>query len=84
MSIGAYFFVEEKTCDVRALSANPLVLRLSLLREKDMQIKVINEYRLNMGDREHYQMLVDQMMAFLNLSDKDSLEVENEKRGRGE
>lgn len=52
--------------------------------EKDMQIKVINEYRLNMGDKEHYQMLVNQMMAFLNLSQDEALEVENEKRGRGE
>lgn len=51
---------------------------------KDMQIKVINEYRLNMGNKEHYQMLIDQMMAFLNLTDAETLEVENEERGRGQ
>lgn len=50
---------------------------------KDMQIKVINEYRLNMGNKEHYQMLMQQMMAFLNLSEDEALEVENEERGRG-
>lgn len=33
----------------------------------DMQIKVLNEYRLNMGDARDYQVLVDQMMLFLNL-----------------
>ena len=51
---------------------------------QEMQIKVINEYRLNMGDKKDYQMLVDQMLSFLNLSDSQSLEVGDEKRGRGE
>ena len=32
-----------------------------------MQIKVLNEYRLNMGNPKDYQILFDQMMQFLNL-----------------
>ena len=52
--------------------------------EKDMQIKVINEYRLNMGKKEDYEMLIRQMLAFLQLSDEQVAEVENEERGRGE
>lgn len=49
----------------------------------DMMIKVINEYRLNLADNDHYNTLLDQMRAFLNLSrGKEILEVENEKRGR--
>ena len=49
----------------------------------DMQIKVLNEYRLNMADKKDYQTLVDQMMLFLNLRAGDVVEVENETRGRG-
>ena len=49
---------------------------------EDMQIKVLNEYRLNMGDPKDYQVLVDQMMLFLNLKEGDLVEVENEERGR--
>lgn len=48
----------------------------------DMQIKVLNEYRLNMGDPNDYQVLVDQMLLFLNLKEGDVVEVENEERGR--
>lgn len=51
---------------------------------QDMQIKVINEYRLNMGERKDYDMLVEQMLAFLNLADAQTVEVGDEKRGRGE
>jgi len=54
------------------------------LWEKDMQIKVINEYRLNMGEEKDYNMLVEQMLAFLNLSGEEIVEVENADRGRGE
>ena len=49
---------------------------------KDMQIKVINEYRLNMGNKADYEKLVEQMMLFLNLSEGDNLEVENPERGK--
>ena len=48
----------------------------------DMQIKVLNEYRLNMGDPRDYQFLIDQMLMFLNLKQGDSAEVENENRGK--
>lgn len=48
----------------------------------DMQIKVINEYRLNMGDKADYERLVEQMMLFLNLKQGDVVEVENAERGR--
>ncbi len=54
------------------------------LWSEDMQIKVLNEYRLNMGDAKDYQVLVDQMMLFLNLESGTVKEVENAKRGRGE
>ncbi|MCB0339619.1 MAG: oxidative damage protection protein [Bdellovibrionales bacterium] len=46
-----------------------------------MQIKVLNEYRLNMGDPKDYQKLVDQMLLFLNLKTGDAVEVENAERG---
>ena len=50
-----------------------------------VQIKIINEYRLNLGDPDHFQILIDQLRAYLNLDDKtEILEVENENRGRGE
>ena len=49
----------------------------------DMQIKVLNEYRLNLGDKKDYQVLVDQMLLFLNLSEGKVAEVENAERGRG-
>ena len=48
----------------------------------DMQIKVLNEYRLNMADPKDYQVLVDQMLMFLNLKDGSVVEVENAERGR--
>lgn len=47
-----------------------------------MQIKVLNEYRLNMGNPKDYQVLVDQMLAFLNLKAGSVSEVENATRGR--
>lgn len=49
---------------------------------KDVQIKVLNEYRLNMGDPRDYQVLVDQMMRFLGLEAGAVAEVENSERGR--
>lgn len=49
----------------------------------DMQIKVLNEYRLNMGDPKDYQTLVDQMLMFLNLKEGAVAEVENAARGKG-
>lgn len=48
----------------------------------DMQIKVLNEYRLNMGDKRDHQVLMDQMLLFLNLKSGDIKEVEDEERGR--
>jgi Fe-S cluster biosynthesis and repair protein YggX len=49
---------------------------------KDMQIKVLNEYRLNMADPRDYQVLVDQMLRFLGLEQGSVAEVENADRGR--
>ncbi|MFO0417399.1 MAG: oxidative damage protection protein [Pseudomonadota bacterium] len=49
---------------------------------KDMQIKVLNEYRLNMADPRDYQVLVDQMLRFLGLEQGSVAEVENAERGR--
>ena len=50
----------------------------------DMQIKVLNEYRLNMGDPKDYGVLMEQMQLFLNLKEGSAAEVENEQRGKGE
>ncbi|MCX6114555.1 MAG: oxidative damage protection protein [Proteobacteria bacterium] len=49
---------------------------------KDAQIKVLNEYRLNMGDPRDYKVLVDQMLRFLGLEEGEVAEVENSERGR--
>jgi Fe-S cluster biosynthesis and repair protein YggX len=50
---------------------------------KELQIKILNEYRLNMADKKDYQFLIDQMMSFLNLKEGGVAEVENAARGRG-
>lgn len=56
-----------------------------LMWKEDMQIKVLNEYRLNMSDKNDYQKLVDQMLLFLNLKTDGSIaEVGDEKKGREE
>lgn len=52
--------------------------------KNDMQIKVLNEYRLNMGDKKDYEKLVEQMMLFLNLTEGEAAEVENAERGKGQ
>ncbi len=48
----------------------------------DWQIKVLNEYRLNMADKGDYQKLVQQMLRFLGLEEGGVAEVENAERGR--
>ena len=48
----------------------------------DMMIKVINEYRLNLSVEEDYTKLIEQMKIFVNLVQGESLEVENEERGK--
>lgn len=48
----------------------------------DMQIKVLNEYRLNMADPKDYETLINQMLKFLNLESGPVVEVENADRGR--
>lgn len=53
-----------------------------LMWKDDMQIKVLNEYRLNMANPKDYQALVDQMLLFLNLKSGAVAEVENADRGR--
>ncbi len=43
---------------------------------KEMQIKIINEYRLDLSEGEHRQTLLKQMRAFLGLdTDLDVLKV---------
>jgi Fe-S cluster biosynthesis and repair protein YggX len=49
---------------------------------EDMQIKVLNEYRLNMSDPNDHKVLMQQMLKFLNLEQGGVLEVENAERGR--
>ena len=48
----------------------------------DMQIKVVNEYRLNMGEKKDYEKLIEQMLLFFNLAEGQVAEVENAERGR--
>ena len=50
---------------------------------KDLQIKIINEYRLNLAERKDYDLLMDQMMSFLGLKTGEIVEVENADRGKG-
>lgn len=54
--------------------------------QDDIMIKIINEYRLNLADPGHYDVLLEQMRAWLNLSSStdgpEALEVENPDRGR--
>ena len=50
----------------------------------DMQIKVLNEYRLSMSDPAAHQVLLKQMKLFLNLESGEQVEVGDEKRGKGE
>jgi Fe-S cluster biosynthesis and repair protein YggX len=50
---------------------------------KEMEIKVINEYRLVLGDAAQYQQLIDTMLSFLGLSEGKVPEVENAQRGGG-
>jgi Fe-S cluster biosynthesis and repair protein YggX len=51
----------------------------------DVMIKIINEYRLDLTDEKQYNLLLDQMRAFLCLGQAPAaLEVENASRGRGE
>ena len=52
-----------------------------LLWKNDMQIKVLNEYRLNMSEKKDYDVLVEQMLMFLNLKKGDVAQVENAERG---
>jgi len=52
------------------------------LWRNDMQIKVLNEYRLNMGDPKDHKVLMEQMLKFLNLQQGAVVEVENASRGR--
>lgn len=54
------------------------------LWNEDMQIKVLNEYRLNMADPKDYETLVNQMLLFLNLEVGSVAEVENSERGRSD
>jgi len=51
---------------------------------EDVMIKIINEYRLDLSDAKQYEILLQQMRAFLGLDQsKKVLEVENEARGKG-
>ena len=51
---------------------------------KDLQIKIINEYRLNLADRKDYEVLLNQMLAFLGFAEGEVKEVENSERGKGD
>ena len=50
---------------------------------QEMQIKIINEYRLNMANQRDYEVLIDQMLMFLELKSGQNIDVGDEKRGRG-
>ena len=55
-----------------------------LMWKDDIQIKVINEYRLNMGEKNDYNMLIEQMQLFLNLKDGSGVQVGDAERGKSE
>ncbi len=38
------------------------------LWKEEVELKILNEYRLNMGDKKDYEILLEQMKAFFNLS----------------
>jgi Fe-S cluster biosynthesis and repair protein YggX len=48
---------------------------------KEMEIKVLNEYRLVLADPKQYQQLIDTMLSFLGLAEGSVPEVENPQRG---
>lgn len=52
--------------------------------QDEVMIKVINEYRLNMADKRDYEMLLQQLRAFLNLGGGEGgmVEIENAQRGK--
>jgi Fe-S cluster biosynthesis and repair protein YggX len=50
---------------------------------EEVQIKVLNEYRLNLADPQQYAFLVDQMLTFLNLKEGTQVEIDNVQRGKG-
>jgi len=50
--------------------------------KEDIQIKVLNEYRINVGDPEGHKMLMEQMQLYLGLKDGTVKEVENAERGK--
>ena len=54
-----------------------------VLWRDDVQIKVLNEYRLNMGDAADYQKLIEQMLLFLGLDEGEAAEVGDAERGGG-
>lgn len=41
--------------------------------KNDIQIKLLNEYRLNMGDLDDYKVMVTQMLQFFNLECSEEL-----------
>ena len=51
---------------------------------KEMQIKILNEYRLNMGDPRDHQVMMEQMLTFLNLQEGQVADVEDAERGRSD
>lgn len=50
------------------------------LWQEDAQIKVINEYRLNLADPDQYQIFLDQMRSYLNLTPNEEVKVGNKER----
>jgi Fe-S cluster biosynthesis and repair protein YggX len=48
----------------------------------DVQLKIINEYRLNMGLKTDYEVLVEQMLRYLNLKEGSVAGVEDAERGK--
>jgi len=51
--------------------------------QNDVELKVLNEYRLNMADPNDHQVMLEQMLLFLNLKRHESTEVKNQDLGRG-
>ncbi len=83
--IGKFYKITRER--VRQIEAN--ALKKLQRTTVNTNIKIINEYRLNMAEPEQYNVLLEQMRAFLHLDPPANapegskvLEVENETRGK--
>ncbi|MCX7953211.1 MAG: oxidative damage protection protein [Deltaproteobacteria bacterium] len=49
---------------------------------KDLEIKIVNEYRLNLAYKEDYEALKEQMIVFLGLKEGEVLKTGDPDKGK--